>query len=121
MVAVIIVVVFRGIVIFIILLIIISVIIIINFIIIFVLFIIFVTAVIIIIIIAVVVIIIIFFPHQCSCYAFVANRLDYCSSLYAGLPACRLGCLDRVLRSAARLIGGIPKFGHVSKYMLNVL
>src|SRR6218665_4009901 len=44
--------------------------------------------------------------------AFVANRLDYCCSLYAGLPACRLGSLDRVLRSAARLIGGIPKFGH---------
>src|SRR6218665_128560 len=42
-------------------------------------------------------------------HAFVANRLDYCSSLYAGLPACRLACLDRVLRSAARLIGGIPK------------
>src|SRR6218665_875732 len=39
-------------------------------------------------------------------HAFVANRLDYCCSLYAGLPACRLGSLDRVLRSAARLIGG---------------
>src|SRR6218665_3238515 len=54
-------------------------------------------------------------------HAFVANRLDCCSSLYAGLPACRLACLDRVLCSAARLIGGIPKFGHVSKYMLDVL
>src|SRR6218665_4057603 len=54
-------------------------------------------------------------------HAFVANRLDSCSSLYAGLPACRLACLDRVLRSAACLIGGIPKFGHVSKYMLDVL
>ena len=54
-------------------------------------------------------------------HAFVANRLDYCSSLYAGLPACRLGCLDRVLRSAACLIGAIPKFGHVSEYMLDVL
>src|SRR6218665_2636513 len=42
-------------------------------------------------------------------------------SLYAGLPACRLGSLDRVVRSAARLIGGIPKFGHVSQYMLDVL
>ena len=57
--------------------------------------------------------------HPCTCL--VANRLDYCSSLYTGLPACRLGCLDQVLRSAARLIGGIPKFGHVSKYMLDVL
>src|SRR6218665_2181795 len=53
--------------------------------------------------------------------AFVANRLDYCCSLYAGLLACRLGSLDRVLGSAARLIGGIPKFGHVSQYMLDVL
>ena len=25
------------------------------------------------------------------------------------------------MRSAARLIGGIPKYGHVSKYMLDVL
>ena len=54
-------------------------------------------------------------------HAFVANRLDYCSSLYAGLPACRLACLDQVLHSAARVIGGIPKFGHVSKYKLDVL
>ena len=54
-------------------------------------------------------------------HAFVANRLDYCCSLYAGLHACRLGSLDRVLRSAARLIGGIPKFGHVSQYMHDVL
>ena len=42
-------------------------------------------------------------------------------ALYAGLPACRLGCLDWVLRSAARLIGGISKFGHVSEYMRDVL
>ena len=33
----------------------------------------------------------------------------------------RLGCLDRILRSAARLIGRIPKFGHVSRYMRDVL
>ena len=47
--------------------------------------------------------------------------LDYCSSLYSGLPSGRLACLDRVLRSAARLIGRIPKFGHVSNYMLETL
>src|SRR6218665_1906692 len=29
--------------------------------------------------------------------------------------------INIVLRSAARLIGGIPKFGHVSQYMLDVL
>src|SRR6218665_43128 len=54
-------------------------------------------------------------------HAFVENRLDYCSSLYAGLPACRLACLDPVFPSPSPPIGGIPKFGHVSKYMLDVL
>src|SRR6218665_2974034 len=33
----------------------------------------------------------------------------------------RLGCLERVIRTAARLIGGIPRTGHVSAYMLDVL
>lgn len=54
-------------------------------------------------------------------HAFITNRLDYCCSPYVGLPAGRLGCLDRILRSAARLIGHIPKFGHVSSYMRDVL
>src|SRR6218665_178993 len=54
-------------------------------------------------------------------HAFVTSRLDYCSTLYVGLPAVRLGCLERVIRTAARLIGGIPRTGHVSAYMLDVL
>src|SRR6218665_2327194 len=54
-------------------------------------------------------------------HAFVTSRLDYCSTLYVGLPAVRLGCLERVIRTAARLIGGIPRTGHVSAYMFDVL
>src|SRR6218665_3881795 len=54
-------------------------------------------------------------------HAFVTSRLDYCSTLYIGLPAVRLGCIERVIRTAARLIGGIPRTGHVSAYMLDVL
>ena len=54
-------------------------------------------------------------------HCFVTARLDYCCSLYAGLPASRLGCLDRVFHSAARLIGRIPKFAHVSSFMRDVL
>ena len=50
-------------------------------------------------------------------HAFVCSRLDYCSSLYVGLPQVRLNCLNRVLRSAARLVGGISRFGHVSEFM----
>ena len=51
----------------------------------------------------------------------MAHSVDYCSLLYAGLPGIRLGCLDRVMRSAARLIGHISKYEPVSGYMLTVL
>src|SRR6218665_3686456 len=54
-------------------------------------------------------------------HAFITSRLDYCSTLYTGLPTCRLSCLERVMRSAARLIGKIQKFDHVTRYMLDVL
>ena len=54
-------------------------------------------------------------------HAFVCSRLDYCSSLYAGLPLFRLNYLDRIFRSAARLVGRIPRYGHVSKFMLDDL
>src|SRR6218665_2167363 len=47
-------------------------------------------------------------------HVFAITRLDYCCSLYAGLPAHRLGCFDGILLSAARLIGRIPKFGGVA-------
>src|SRR6218665_2799985 len=54
-------------------------------------------------------------------HSFITIRLDYCLSLYSGLPYVRLASLSRVLRSAAHLIGRIPKFDHVSSYMLEVL
>src|SRR5688572_6839953 len=47
-------------------------------------------------------------------HAFVTSRIDNCCSLLAGLPLGVLGRLDRVLRSAARLIGRLPKFSPVS-------
>ena len=54
-------------------------------------------------------------------HAFVVSRLDYCSVIYEGLPTCRVKCLDRVLRTAARLVGRMPRFGRVSGYMRDVL
>src|SRR6218665_2798565 len=51
-------------------------------------------------------------------HAFIANRLDYCSSLYCGLPQVRL---NGILRAAARMIGGVPKFGHISDCMRDVI
>src|SRR6218665_1460708 len=53
----------------------------------------------------------------CNCYtvtlvqAFIPAGLDYCSTLYAGRPARRLGCLERFIRTVARLIGGIHRAG----------
>src|SRR6218665_1584382 len=54
-------------------------------------------------------------------HAFIANRLDYCFPFYCGLPQVRLRPLNGVLREAARMIGGVPKFGHISDYMRDVL
>src|SRR6218665_324189 len=54
-------------------------------------------------------------------HAFILNRLDYCSSLCLGLPYVRLRPLDGVLRAAARLIGGVPKFNHIGEFMLDTI
>src|SRR6218665_1400368 len=57
--------------------------------------------------------------YSCPCLCHISAY--YCSTLYIGLPAVRLGCIERVIGTAARLIGGIPRTGHVSAYMLDVL
>src|SRR5688572_22524365 len=54
-------------------------------------------------------------------HAFVTSRVDNCSSILAGLLSGLISRLDRVLRSAARLIGRIPKYASVYAYMRHVL
>src|SRR6218665_1030343 len=54
-------------------------------------------------------------------HAFIANRLDYCSLFYCGLPQVRLQPLNGVLRAAARMIRGVPRFDHITDYMRDVL
>ena len=54
-------------------------------------------------------------------HAFVCSRIDYCNSLYAGLPKVRLSTLQSVLNSAARLIARLPRFSHISTFMTNKL
>ena len=44
-------------------------------------------------------------------HSFVVSRLDYCSALYVGLPAARIGCLDWVFGSGL-MHGGTPYWPH---------
>ena len=48
---------------------------------------------------------------------FVILRLVYCNSTLAGLPACALEPLQRVLHAAVRLVAGLGPRGHVRESM----
>src|SRR6218665_4012985 len=43
--------------------------------------------------------------------------VDYCSAIYAGVALAHVDQLQSVLNAAARLIGEIPKFGHISEFI----
>ena len=51
-------------------------------------------------------------------HTFVTRRIDHCCSLPDGLFVEVLVRLDLVLRSAASLVGWIPKFSSVSAYIM---
>src|SRR6218665_3992296 len=46
-------------------------------------------------------------------HAFVLSRLDYCSSIFVGLPGVRMEKLRRIHRAAARFIGGLRRVKEV--------
>src|SRR6218665_856280 len=50
-------------------------------------------------------------------HAFICSRVDYCSAIYAGVEVAHVDQLQSVLNAAARLIGGIPKSGHISEFI----
>jgi hypothetical protein len=54
-------------------------------------------------------------------HAFVSSRLDYCNSLFYGLPQCELQKLQRVQNAAARLFGGLRKYDHISPILRDKL
>src|SRR6218665_1019148 len=54
-------------------------------------------------------------------HAFVTSRIDHNCSVLIGLPLGLIGRLDRVLRSAARLIGHSHKYASVPAYTRDVL
>ena len=43
-------------------------------------------------------------------HGLVLSQLDYCNSLYYGLPNCDIHSLQMILNSAARIIVGMPRF-----------
>ena len=47
-------------------------------------------------------------------YAFVLNKLDYCNTVFAGLPAFIIAPLQRVQNVAARLVKGLSPRDHTT-------
>ena len=48
---------------------------------------------------------------------FVTSRLDYCNSLYCGLPKREMDKLQRVQNCVARLVSGITRSDHITLVM----
>jgi len=47
----------------------------------------------------------------------VHSRLDYCNTLFAGLPACDIRRLQSVLNLSVRLVAGAQKYDHVTSLL----
>jgi hypothetical protein len=54
-------------------------------------------------------------------HAFVSTRLDYCNALFYGLPKSDIRKLQSVQNAAARLIGGLRKYDHITSLMRDQL
>ena len=47
-------------------------------------------------------------------HAFITSRLDYCNSLFYGLPGKQIAKLQRVQNAVARLVMDVPKYSHIT-------
>lgn len=64
--------------------------------------------------------------HQCPFillffHIFVLSRLDYCNSLYAGIPQSSFTMLQMVQNAAARFVTGICKCEHISRILMALI
>ena len=53
-------------------------------------------------------------------HAFVTSHLDYCNSLLSGVPQYQLNRLQKILNAAARLVCLVPKFDHITPYLIDL-
>ena len=51
---------------------------------------------------------------------YVIGRLDYCNSIYYGLPNCQLKKLQSVINRAARLIRGLPPYERITPVLIDL-
>ncbi len=57
---------------------------------------------------------------QTLVHAFVTSNIDYCNSLYYGMPQYLVARLQRVQNAAARLVVKLPKFEHITSVMVQL-
>ena len=53
-------------------------------------------------------------------HPFVTSHLDYCNSLLSGVPQYQLNCLQKILNATARLVCLVPKFDHITPYLIDL-
>ena len=54
-------------------------------------------------------------------HAFVISRIDYCNAVLCGITKQQLDRIQKFLNTAARLLLRIPKFGHISAAIRDIL
>ncbi len=57
---------------------------------------------------------------QTLVHAFITSNLDYCNSLFYGMPKYLVEKLQRIQNAAARIVNLVPKFDHITPVMIDL-